>query len=258
MPRAARSPLAGIPRVPETEIVTAGERPDLREQARAALWGGWPEFILHAPPSAEYRRRALAYFPRFDVLLLDGGEVVADGAGVPLCWDGEAGTLPDGYDGAMAAAVTGHEASVVPDTLCVMAAAVRPDRLGGGLATRVLTALRDRAVEAGPRRVIAPVRPTLKARYPLTAMEDFAGWTRPDGLHLALDPHPPTARGDRPRARAALHGDHRHGGRVGGVGGHGFRRTGGYVVPGALDLVEIDRERDRGVYAESNLWMRHL
>lgn len=209
--------------MPETETVTAGERLDLREQARAALWGGWPEFILHAPSSAEYRRRALAYFPRFDVLLLDGGEVVADGAGVPLCWDGEAGTLPDGYDGAMAAAVTGHEACVVPDTLCVMVAAVRPDRLGGGLAARVLTALRDRAVEAGLRRVIAPVRPTLKARYPLTAMEDFMRLDPPGRpASRPLDPHPPTARSDRPRARAALHGDHRHRGRVGGVDGHGL------------------------------------
>ncbi|MGW2354258.1 hypothetical protein [Actinacidiphila glaucinigra] len=243
----------------ETETVTAGERPDLREQARAALWRGWPEFILHAPSSAEYRRRALAYFPRFDVLLLDGGEVVAGGAGVALCWDGEAGTLPDGYDGAMAASVTGHEACVVPDTLCVMVAAVRPDRLGGGLAARVLTALRDRAVDAGLRRVIAPVRPTLKARYPLTAMEDFAGWTRPDGLHLD-----PWIRTHQRLGATVLAPAPRSMVITGTVAeweawaGMAFPRTGGYVVPGALDLVEIDRERDRGVYAESNLWMRHL
>ena len=31
----------------------------------------------------------------------------------------------------------------------------------------------------------------------------------------------------------------------------------GYVVPDALDLVAIDREQDRGTYAETNLWMRH-
>jgi hypothetical protein len=29
-------------------------------------------------------------------------------------------------------------------------------------------------------------------------------------------------------------------------------------VPGALDLVDIDRERDLGTHAETNLWMRHL
>ena len=40
--------------------------------------------------------------------------------------------------------------------------------------------------------------------------------------------------------------------------GLAFPETGRYVVPGALDLVEIDRERDLGTYAETNLWMRHL
>jgi hypothetical protein len=32
--------------------------------------------------------------------------------------------------------------------------------------------------------VIAPVRPSLKTRYPLTAMDRFARWSRADGLHL--------------------------------------------------------------------------
>ncbi|MGC2191819.1 MAG: hypothetical protein WA751_05750 [Candidatus Dormiibacterota bacterium] len=39
--------------------------------------------------------------------------------------------------------------------------------------------------------------------------------------------------------------------------GMAFPRSGRYVVPGALDLVEIDREADRGTYVETNLWMRH-
>jgi hypothetical protein len=41
-----------------------------------------------------------------------------------------------------------------------------------------------RAVSAGLERVIAPVRPSLKTRYPLTPMENFARWNRGDGLHL--------------------------------------------------------------------------
>jgi hypothetical protein len=36
-----------------------------------------------------------------------------------------------------------------------------------------------------------------------------------------------------------------------------FPETGQYVVPDALDLVSIDRERDRGTYLEPNLWMQH-
>jgi hypothetical protein len=245
--------------VPTTEIVTTGERPDLRDQAKTALWGVWPQFILHAPSSARYRRRAQNCFPRFDVLLLDGDEVVAGGAGVALRWDGDVATLPDGYDGALATAVTEHEASVVPDTLCIVVATVRPDRTGTGLAGEVLTSLRERAVEAGLRRVIAPVRPTLKAQYPLTSMEEFAGWARPDGLHL--DPWIRTHQ----RLGATILAPAPRSMVIPGTvaewetwAGMAFPRTGGYVVPGALDLVDIDRERDEGVYAETNLWMRHL
>jgi hypothetical protein len=29
-------------------------------------------------------------------------------------------------------------------------------------------------------------------------------------------------------------------------------------VPDALDLVSINREEDRGTYAETNLWMQHV
>jgi len=36
-----------------------------------------------------------------------------------------------------------------------------------------------------------------------------------------------------------------------------FPETASYVVPDALSLVEVDRERDRGTYIEENLWMRH-
>ena len=58
---------------------------------------------------------------------------------MPLRWDGTTAGLPEGgYDGALVAAVGGHERSVQPDTLCIMAAAVRRDRQGGGLAGQAL------------------------------------------------------------------------------------------------------------------------
>jgi len=244
--------------VAEIEIVTTADRPDLDDQARAALRGVWPEFIFHDSLVAGYLERVEAYFPRYDVLLLARGEVVAGGWGVPFRWNATAVALPDGYDGAMVRAVEGHENSLEPDTLCVMAAAVKPGHQGTGLAGRVLTALRERAVSGGLRRVIAPVRPALKARYPLTPMTQFARWARGDGLHL--DPWIRThqrlgARILRPAPRSML---------ITGTVAEwedwakmAFPQTGRYVVPDALDLVRIDRAADRGTYAETNLWMRH-
>jgi hypothetical protein len=37
-----------------------------------------------------------------------------------------------------------------------------------------------------------------------------------------------------------------------------FPETGRYVVPGALDLLDVDAARGHGTYAETNLWMRHM
>jgi hypothetical protein len=33
--------------------------------------------------------------------------------------------------------------------------------------------------------------------------------------------------------------------------------SGSYVVPDALNLVEVDREHDRAIYREDNLWVQH-
>jgi GNAT superfamily N-acetyltransferase len=244
--------------MPAIEILTAGEHPDLEAGAKAALRAGWPAFVLRDPLSSTYRDRAQSYFPQFAVLLVEDGEVLADARAVPLRWDGEAATLPRGYDGALVDAVSGYEGSVTPDTLCIMAATVLPGRTGGGLAGKALTALRERAAQAGLSRVIAPVRPALKARYPLTSMADFAGWTRDDGLHL--DPWVRTHQ----RLGATILAPAPESMCVPGTvaewekwTGMVFPQSGRYVVPGALDLVDIDVEQDRGLYAETNLWMRH-
>ena len=192
----------------DLDIVTTADRPDLDDQAKEALRTVWPEFIFHDPVSSGHIGRVEAYFPQYDVLVLDDGKVVAGGWGVPIRWDGTISTLPDGYDGALVSAVTGHENSVPADTLCIMAAAVKADQQGGGLAGKTLTALRERATAAGLKRVIAPVRPALKAgthSHPWT--------TSPAGperrlAHRPLDSHTPAAWRQHPRSRASLH-DHR-------------------------------------------------
>jgi GNAT superfamily N-acetyltransferase len=245
--------------VAQIEVVTTGARADLHEEAGRAFRGEWPEFILHDPLVKQYIDRVESYFPEFDIMVLSDGEVVAGGWGVALRWDGTVAALPAGYDGGLVTAVQGHEAGAAPDTLSVMAAAVKAGHQGRGLAGQVLTALRERATAAGLARVIAPVRPTLKSRYPLTPMDQFAGWLRDDGLHL--DPWIRTHQRLGATILAPAPDSMIISGTVEeweGWAQMAFPQTGSYVVPQALDLVEIDRDRDAGTYHETNLWMRHL
>ena len=121
-------------------------------------------------------------FAHFNLVLLDDeATVVAGGWGVPLAWDGSVDGLPDGWDGALERAVSEHDSERSPDTLCAMATEVVSEHRGHGLSAQVLMALREQAKERGLRRMIAPARPILKHRYPLTPIERYARWTREDG-----------------------------------------------------------------------------
>ena len=241
------------------EIVTSSAHPELQERAGEAFRVKWPEFIFHDPVSREFIGRAGELFPQFDVLLRDGDSALANAWAVPFRWDSTAADLPEGYDGAPIRAVQGHDAGVVPSTLCVMAAAVANGVAARGLAAAVLRGLRERAGEAGLEHVIVPVRPTLKHRYPLTPMVEYARWRRND--NLSIDPWIRT----HERMGAAIIGvAHRSMVIDGSVAeweewsGMVFPVLGDYVVPEALGLVRIDRALDRGTYVEENLWMQHV
>jgi GNAT superfamily N-acetyltransferase len=240
------------------DIVTTADRADLEDEARSAFREKWPEFIFHDAVARTYMARVGEFFPRYDILVLDGGRVVAGGWGVPFAWDGTVGDLPEGYDGALARAVEGREAGVAPTAFSFMAAAVAKSHDKQGLATVALEELTRRAAEDGIGHVLAPLRPTLKHRYPTWPMAEFASWVRADGL--SIDPWIRTHQRMGARILAAAPRSMVIEGTVPewqDWTGMVFPATGDYVVPEALGLVHIDREADLGRYEEENLWVQH-
>jgi len=139
-----------------------------------------------------------------------------------------------------------------------MTAAVAAGFHRQGLGTRVLEALTERATAAGLSHVVAPIRPTLKHRYPQVPMAEYATWKRDDGL--SPDPWIRThqrmgATILRPAPNSQIVT-----GTVSeweGWADMPFPASGSYTVPGALNLVEVDRARDTAVYREENLWVQH-
>jgi hypothetical protein len=111
---------------------------------------------------------------------------------------------------------------------------------------------------AGLTRLIAPVRPTGKHRYPAMPMTRYIAVRRGDGLP------------DDPWLRVHL----RAGGRILRVApasmvmagslaqwrawtGLPFDRTGEVIVPDALVPVHCDASHDYAVYVEPNVWIEH-
>lgn len=74
-------------------------------------------------------------------------------------------------------------AAVEPPTLVsAIQVMIRPGRQGEGLAKLCLERMREAAGAYGYKDLVAPVRPSWKARYPLTPADPYAAWTTAAGL----------------------------------------------------------------------------
>jgi GNAT superfamily N-acetyltransferase len=221
--------------------------------------GAWPEFMYHDPVLNELFGRVISEFAEFQFYAWDDerNEVVGVGNAVPTAWDGDVASLPDG---GVDAVVQARFAKEVPaaTVLCALQILIAPDYRGQGLSSRMIERMAEIGRDHGLDTLIAPVRPSLKHRYPLVPMERYITWRRPDGTHL--DPWLRThERAGAPIVKVAPESM-----RVPGTvaewaewAGMAFPETGSYVVPGALVPIEVDCERDEGLYLEPNVWMVH-
>jgi hypothetical protein len=163
--------------------------------------------------------------------------------------------LPDGVEGLFD--LLFEEGGGPATTLSAVAAVLDPRSQGRGLSRLVIEGMRTAAARAGLDALVAPVRPTLKARYPLIPLERYITWRRPDGQ--LFDPW--------------LRVHERLGAEILGVcpgslivegtvaeweewTATPFPDSGSYVVEGGLVAVEVDRD-GVGRYVEPNVWMRH-
>ena len=247
--------MASVNALEGLEISTLAERPDLEGELRS-LPDTFPEFMHHDAVVNRLWDHLYTDFAAFQIAVCDEGGIVAAGNCIPLFWDGTVEGLPEGLDGAMERGM--QDRVRAPTAVSALLALVPPTRRGRGLSGVVLGAMKEVAARHGLSALIAPVRPTLKDRYPLTPMERYAGWERDDGLpfdpwlrvhrrlgaeFLGVVPRSMTITGTVPEWE--------------GWTGMRFPESGDYVVPGALTPVAIDVERDLGRYTEPNVWMRH-
>lgn len=247
---------------PELRRISPRTRTDYRELISAVSEVVWPELMLHDLVADAHWDGLFEDFGdyQFAFLTKDAEQVVGIANSVPLAWDGAVEDLPEeGWDWALIQSASDHAAGLAPRVLCAIQISIHPAFQGRGLSSRLLKEMLDLAREKGLKRLVAPVRPSLKNRYPLTPMANYVRWT--DDRGLPFDPW--------------LRVHVREGGTIVKVCPRAmqitgtidewqawtelrFPESGAYVVPGALAPVQIDLESDTGTYVEPNVWMLHL
>lgn len=236
-------------------VATVADRPDLIEPAWERTRDTMPEYNNHGDVLDRYWPRLTEQRPEYQFHLVRAGDdILARARSIPLRWDGTVADLPEGIDGAIERGFDHGEAN----TLCALLIAVPRAVQRKGVSAAALAAMADLARRHGFHSLIAPVRPSAKERYPLTPIERYATWRRPDGslfdpwmrVHERAGASVLKAESRSLRITAPVSDWERWTDLE-------FPETGEYWFPGGLATLAIDRAEDRGRYFEPNVWMHH-
>jgi len=214
----------------------------------------WPNFLNEDSVVKKYWRKLYKIYPEYQLLFKIGNEYVGVGNSAPIYWNGMINDLPSGFDEAVKITVEDNRNL---NTLCGLAIVISQKYLGQGISSKIIMNLKKLAKFYGYSNFILPIRPTLKSQYPTIPMENYINWEK---NNLPFDPW--------------LKVHLRLGGQIlkvanssmvvkgtvsdwGKCTGMYFGESNQYIIPGALNPVNINIEEDWGEYIEPNVWVLH-
>lgn len=243
------------------KLIHPDDLADYRDRAADLSEECWPEFMLHDAIANGSWHELFDRFIDYQFALLDTvtGRMAAMGNSLPFFWDRNISDLPEGgWDWVFLKAVENHKNGVTPNIQSAIQIAIHPDYQSQGLSAAMVQTMREIGKSKGFPYLVAPVRPNQKSRYPLISIDNYIRWTNKDGLpfdawlrvHARLG-----AKIIKPCHEAMTICGTRSEWET--WTGMQFPQSGQYVIPGALNPMEMNLERNIGVYIEPNVWMVH-
>ena len=218
--------------------------------------------MLHDPIANKNWHELFDRFEEYQFAMLDTktNQMAAMGNSLPFHWNKEISELPEsGWDWVFLKAIKDHKQGIEPNFQSAIQVAIRPEYQGKGLSKTMIQAMRAIGQAKGFRNLVAPVRPSEKSKYPLTSIDDYITWKNDEGLpfdawirvHVRLGAkiikpchEAMTVRGTRAEWEQWAQMK--------------FPQSGLYNIPGALNPISMDIEKDEGIYVEPNVWLLHV
>lgn len=243
------------------KFIQPNDLDDYQDRAYQIGVASWPEFMMHDPIANENWHELFDRFVDYQFAMLDTetNRMAAMGNSLPFHWDRDLSELPEGgWDWVFIRAVQDHRNGVIPNIQSAIQIAIHPDYQGQRLSTNMIQAMRSIAESKSFKSLVAPVRPNEKSKYPLISIDDYITWKTEKclpfdawlrvhariGAKIIKPCHEAMIiRGTRAQWEEWT--------------GMQFPQSGRYVIPGALNPMEMDTETDEGTYVEPNVWIVH-
>src|ERR1700760_2905120 len=171
------------------KIVLSSQNPDLKYSTQEKFKACWDEFMRHDEVVMRYREYRDREFGDYHFFVTGKDQnVLALCKSVPTYWDGREETLPCGYDDALEYAMMNYKTNARSNwnTLLGTSINVFKEYRNLGLSSFCLTAMKQICRNNGFQRLIIPVRPNWKHKYPMVELDEYINWKNADGR--AFDP----------------------------------------------------------------------
>lgn len=238
------------------KVVTLKDRIDLIDQVASLDDRSWPIFLQNG--DAKSWKHFYGELSDYVLVFEQNGKVIAAGFTVPVQWDGTIGDLPETIEAVLSRGLSVKRECKQPNTLIPIGALVDASQRGLGLSSVILQEMKQLANNLTISSLVVPVRPTLKAKYPLQSIISYASWRQVD-QYL----YDPWLRVHEKLGAEIIHisectltvkgslSEWSH------WSGMMFMESGQYIVPGALSAVEVNVDTNSAIYKEPNVWMLH-
>ncbi|MCK4662382.1 MAG: hypothetical protein KAT68_05925 [Bacteroidales bacterium] len=214
----------------------------------------WPVFLTKDTIVKKHWKSLYTKYQEYQLLLKIEDEYVGVGNSVPIYWNEKIDGLPIGFDEVLENVFKDNRKR---NTLCGLAAITSKNHLGKGISYKIIDEFKKLAKTKGFSNLILPVRPTLKSKYPTISMKNYIKWEK---NALPFDPW----------IRVHI----KSGGKILKIANPSmtitgtiadwekwtdmyFGESGQYIIPGALNPVTINLEKNTGKYIEPNVWILH-
>lgn len=245
--------------MPTYTVLTAGNPERYRELVNQMPRAEGPAFLEYDQTVAEYWPLLRETFPDNQFCLVDEQTGAAAGVGncIPLAFEGDWADLPpEGLDWVLSKGFADRNTGKAPNLVGALYIEVAETHRGMNLSAEMLRTMRGITRSQGFGQLIAPVRPSLKSRYPLIDIATYLSWITPDGL-----PFDPWLRVHARLGARVLHPCRRAmvvlGTREAWAewAEMAFPGDGDYVIP--YGLVPVQVREGLGEYIEPGVWVLH-
>jgi len=240
-------------------IITARALERYNELRNSMDQAAGPEFLGKDRVVKKFWPLVAETFPdnQFCMVEKESGRPVAIGNSIPLAFEGAWPDLPaEGLDWVLEKGFLDHAAGKTPTIMSALYIEVAGSERGRHLSGEMLAIMRKIAHSQGFSQLIAPVRPSMKSRYPLIDINTYLSWQTSEGL-----PFDPWLRVHIRAGGRVLHpclqamsisGTRAEWAEWTGMA---FPGDGQYTIP--YGLVPLQVLGDEGTYVEPGVWVLH-